>query len=84
MRPGQLLPGEGDVPGPRIRRTATIRIVNRGRFPASVSSHVPLAFLSRNLEFAREGLEGARVRLPAGASVRIEPGAEIEVEIIWT
>ena len=29
-------------------------------------------------------LEGARLRLPAGASTRIEPGAAVEVEVMWS
>jgi urease beta subunit len=61
-----------------------LRIANRGRFPASLSSHVPLDWVSPTLEFSRDGLAGARLRLPAGASLRIEPGAEVEVEVMWS
>ena len=84
MRPGEVIPGDGPVPVAVPRRTGTIRIVNRGRFPASLSSHVPLEWVSPTLEFPREGLSGARLCLPAGASTRIEPGAEVEAEVMWS
>jgi len=84
MRPGEVVPGDGPVPSAVPSRTATIRIKNRGRFPASLSSHVPLEWVSPTLEFPRDGLAGARLRLPAGASTRIEPGAEVEVEVMWS
>jgi urease beta subunit len=38
---------------------------------------------SAALEFPRDGLDGARPALPAGATVRIDPGAEAELEILW-
>jgi len=84
MRPGEVIPGDGPVPEAVPSRTETITIRNRGSFPASVSSHVPLEWLSPTLEFPRDGLSGARLRLPAGASTRIEPGAEVEVEVMWS
>jgi urease beta subunit len=84
VRPGELIVGDGAVPAALPTRTATLRIVNRGRFPASISSHVPLEWVSPTLEFDRDGLEGARLRLPAGASTRIEPGAAVEVEVMWS
>jgi urease beta subunit len=84
MRPGEVVPGDGPVPEAVPSRTARVTITNRGRFPASLSSHVPLEWVSPTLEFSREGLSGARLRLPAGASTRIEPGASVEVEVIWS
>jgi urease beta subunit len=59
-------------------------IRNAGRFPASIGSHFPLLAASRALEFPRDGLEGARLDLPAGASVRIEPGEDLEVAVRWS
>jgi len=82
--PDELGGGDGPVPAAQPSRVATLRIANRGRFPASLSSHVPLQWASPTLEFPRAGLAGARLRLPAGAAVRIEPGAEIDVEVMWS
>ena len=84
MRPGEIVPGEGPAPAHLVSRRTTIRVRNNGRFPAYVGSHFPLAWASRLLEFPRDGLEGARPLLPAGASVRIEPGEEVELEVVWS
>lgn len=84
MRPGEVLLGEGPVPVAPTSRIATVRIGNRGRFPASLSSHFPLEWASRELVFVPDEVAGGRLNLPAGASVRIEPGAEIDVEVMWS
>ena len=84
MRPGEILPGEGAVPAAPVRQRATIRIRNTGRFPAYVGSHFPLVLASSALDFPREGLEGARLDLPAGATARIDPGGEVELSVVWT
>lgn len=84
MRPGEILPGEGPTPVAPVSRRAKVTVRNRGRFPAYLSSHFPLSWASAALEFPREGLEGARLDLPAGASVRIPPGADVEVDVVWS
>jgi urease beta subunit len=84
MRPGELIPDEGPVPAAPAERRATLRIRNTGRFPAFLGSHFSLVRASAALEFPRDGLEGARPALPAGATVRIDPGAEVELEVLWT
>jgi urease subunit gamma/beta len=84
MRPGEILPDEAPVPAAPVRRRARLTVRNTGRFPAYLSSHFPLQWASAALEFPREGLEGARLDLPAGASVRIPPGEAVDVEVVWT
>jgi urease beta subunit len=84
MRPGEVIPGEGAVPGPAVRRRGTVRVRNAGRFPAYIGSHYPLERLSAALELDRHAASGARPDLPAGASARIDPGAEIELTVVWT
>ena len=83
MRPGELIPGEGPAPSAPATRRATVRILNRGRFPAYLGSHFPLSLASAALELERPGLEGARLDLPAGATARIGPGEEVELEVVW-
>lgn len=84
MRPGELIPGDGPVPTVSARRRSTIRIVNRGRFPAFLGSHFPLALASGELDLPRDELKGARLALPAGATLRIGPGEEVDAEVLWT
>ncbi len=84
MKPGEVIPGDGPLPSAPAARRATARVRNRGRFPAYVGSHFPLARVSSALELDRDALAGARADLPAGATVRIAPGAEIELPVVWT
>ena len=84
MRPGEILPGEGPAPAATVTRRAKLTVRNTGRFPAYLSSHFPLVWASAALEFPREDLEGARLDLPAGGSVCIPPGAEVEVDVVWS
>ena len=84
MRPGEVLPGDGPAPAATIGRRGRVTVRNTGRFPAYLSSHFPLVWASAALEFPREGLEGARLDLPAGAAVRIPPGEAIDVDVIWS
>ncbi|MFQ5427179.1 MAG: urease subunit beta [Gaiellales bacterium] len=83
MRPGELIPGDGPVPTAAPSRRAVVAIRNSGRFPAYIGSHFPVARASRALEFERDGLGGARLDLPAGASARIEAGETAELDVIW-
>ena len=82
MRPGELIPGDGPVPQAQGRR-ARIAVTNTGRFDAYLTSHFPLVRASAALRFDRAGLEGARLALPAGASVAIPTGTTKELEITW-
>ncbi len=75
--------GSGPAPAAQPTRTGTITITNRGRFDAYLTSHFPIARASAALEFPRAGLEGARLHLPAGASVRIPVGEPVSVEVMW-
>ncbi|MBM3677914.1 MAG: urease subunit beta [Actinobacteria bacterium] len=86
MRPGEVIPGDGPVPAAVATRRVAVRIRNDGRFPASLGSHLPLSWTSAALAIdpPRDELEGARLDLPAGATLRIEPGAEVDAEAIWT
>jgi urease beta subunit len=84
MRPGELIPGDGPAPTAPAGRRGTARVRNTGRFPAYVGSHFPLSRLSAALELDRDSLAGARADLPAGATVRIDPGAELEFPVVWT
>lgn len=86
MRPGEIIPGEGPVPQAPVSRRLEVRIRNTGRFPVSLGSHFPLSWTSRALELdpPRDDLVGARLDLPAGATLRIEPGAEAITQAVWS
>ncbi|GGW46281.1 urease subunit gamma [Streptomyces xantholiticus] len=77
--PGALLPGPGYAdtePAPRltVRNTATV--------PVSVASHFHFFEANPRLRFDRAVAYGMRLAVPAGASVRFDPGGDVEVGLL--
>ncbi|WP_158881816.1 urease subunit beta [Amycolatopsis anabasis] len=82
MRPGEILPGDEPVelnPGRPRRR---LRVSNTGDRPVQVGSHYHFAAVNPALDFDREAARGHRLDVPAGTSVRFEPGIEREVDLV--
>ena len=82
MIPGEMLPDEGDVELNANRATATVTVANTGDRPIQVGSHFHFFETNRALRFDREDAYGMRLDIPAGTSVRFEPGDEREVELV--
>jgi urease subunit beta len=82
MRPGEVIPAAEPVelnPGrPRIR----LRVVNTGDRPVQVGSHYHFAEVNPALELDREAARWHRLDIPAGTSVRFEPGVDREVDLV--
>jgi urease subunit beta len=80
--PGELrvAPGELELNGGRER--VTLRVLNTGDRPIQVGSHVHFAQTNPALAFDRARARGFRLDVPAGTSVRFEPGAEHEVTLV--
>lgn len=57
-------------------------IVNEGDRPVQVGSHLHFADANPALRFDREVARGHRLDVPAGTSVRLEPGVSKTVELI--
>ncbi|MGI8803792.1 MAG: urease subunit beta [Solirubrobacteraceae bacterium] len=82
MIPGELAIAEGTVelaPG-RERRTTTV--LNTGDRPIQVGSHFHFADVNPALEFDRAAAVGFRLDVPAGTSVRFEPGLGRDVGLV--
>ncbi len=82
MIPGELLPASGDVQLNENRQTATVTVANTGDRPVQVGSHFHFFETNRSLRFDREQSYGMRLDIPAGTSVRFEPGDEREVGLV--
>ena len=82
MIPGEYLLGDGDVAANKGRRTATIRVANTGDRPVQVGSHAHFFEANRALSFPRAEAYGLRLNIPAGTSVRFEPGDERDIELV--
>lgn len=80
--PGEVLLGEGDVEINTGLDVTTIRVVNGADRPIQVGSHFHFAEVNAALEFDRSVAWGKRLNILSGGSVRFEPGAVEEVELV--
>ncbi|MGH3833568.1 MAG: urease subunit beta, partial [Pseudonocardiaceae bacterium] len=79
--PGELsLAAEPVVLGPGVGRELMVR--NIGDRPVQVGSHYHLAAANPALEMDRQAAFGMRLAVPAGTSVRFEPGIERVVRVV--
>lgn len=80
--PGDLATTEGELALNHGRETKTLRVMNTGDRPIQVGSHFAFASANSALSFDREAASGFRLDVPAGTSVRFEPGVERDVELV--
>jgi urease subunit beta len=80
--PGELRLADGEVELNAGRERLTLRVLNTGDRPVQVGSHVHFAQTNPALAFDRGQARGFRLDVPAGTSVRFEPGAELEVVLV--
>ena len=81
MIPGEVIVGSGEVVvTPAV--TFSIKVSNLGDRPIKVGSHFHFAESNKALEFDRGAAWGMRLAIPAGTSVRFEPGINRLVELV--
>lgn len=80
--PGEIraAPGEHELFSGRERRE--LRVLNTGDRPIQVGSHFHFADVNAALRFDRDRARGFRLAIIAGTSVRFEPGASVDVELV--
>ena len=77
--PGEVIVGDGDVELFDDATTIAVEVANTGDRPIQVGSHFHLPDTNPALEFDRAAADGLRLDIPAGTSVRFEPGVSREV-----
>ncbi|WP_281581103.1 urease subunit beta [Verrucosispora sp. WMMC514] len=82
MIPGEILPADGPVEINAGRPVTTLLVVNTGDRPVQVGSHYHFAEANPALDFDRDVAWGQRLAVPAGTSVRFEPGVSRRVELV--
>ncbi|MFC4081583.1 urease subunit beta [Amycolatopsis samaneae] len=82
MRPGEIIPGDEPVELNPGRARVRLVVRNVGDRPIQVGSHYHFAAVNPGLEFDRDAARGHRLDVPAGTSVRFEPGVEREVGLV--
>jgi urease subunit beta len=82
MIPGEVLVGRDPIILNEGRHHIVIRVVNTGDRPVQVGSHFHFAEANPALAMDRVAARGYRLAVPAGTSVRFEPGAARDVELV--
>jgi urease subunit beta len=81
-----LIPGEYILSSNPIfcnenKNTVKIIVKNTGDRPCQIGSHTHFFEVNKTLDFPRRNAYGYRLNMPAGTSVRFEPGDSKEVEL---
>ena len=82
MIPGEIRAADGELELNAGRERLALRVVNTGDRPIQVGSHVHFAQTNPALDFDRDVARGFRLDVPAGTSVRFEPGVSMDVELV--
>jgi urease subunit beta len=80
--PGEIVVGSGAVELAPGRERRVVEVLNTGDRPIQVGSHFHFADVNAALAFDRETTLGFRLDVPAGTSVRFEPGASRAVTLV--
>ncbi|MGI8752817.1 MAG: urease subunit beta [Acidimicrobiales bacterium] len=80
--PGEVIVGHEPVVINEGREVITVSVTNTGDRPVQVGSHFHFAETNPALVFDRAAARGHRLAVPAGTSVRFEPGADRDVELV--
>jgi urease subunit beta len=82
MIPGEYFLESTDIQINTGRRTARVMVANQGDRPIQVGSHFHFYEVNRALAFDRDVAYGMHLAIPAGTSVRFEPGESKEAALV--
>ena len=82
MVPGEITGDGGPIEINVGRPVTVLRVENAGDRPIQVGSHYHFAEANPALAFDRVAARGLRLDVPAGTSVRFEPGIATEVALV--
>ena len=81
MIPGEYVLSAEPVECNGNRKTTKLTVKNTGDRPCQIGSHTHFFEVNKVLEFPREKAYGFHLNIPAGTSVRFEPGDSKDVEL---
>jgi urease subunit beta len=82
MIPGEIITPDTTVVLNAGRDTVELVVENTGDRPIQVGSHYHFAQANPALSFDRRAAQGRRLDIPAGTSVRFEPGVSAAVTLV--
>ncbi len=81
MIPGEYILSNESIIANVGKSTTTISVRNTGDRPIQIGSHTHFFEVNKALEFQRKQSYGCHLNIPAGTSVRFEPGETKEIEL---
>ncbi|MDZ7820037.1 MAG: urease subunit beta [Aliarcobacter sp.] len=82
IQPGEYLISSGEISLNEDKEVTTIQVINKGDRPVQIGSHYHFFEVNKELDFDRTQAYGKRLDIPAGTSVRFEPGSSKEINLI--
>lgn len=82
ITPGEYFIDEGDIQLNAKSEVITLEVENKGDRPVQVGSHYHFFEVNSAISFERTKAYGKRLNIPAGTSVRFEPGSIKEVSLV--
>lgn len=82
MIPGEYFLRSDDVTLNAGRSPVSVRVENTGDRPIQVGSHTHFFEVNDALRFDRQAAYGRRLDIPAGTSLRFEPGEARDIALI--
>ncbi|AFS83322.1 urease subunit beta [Candidatus Nitrosopumilus sediminis] len=81
MFPGEYFTSDEPITAHVGKSTTSVSVRNTGDRPIQVGSHTHFFEVNKALEFPRKQSYGYHLNIPAGTSVRFEPGETKEIEL---
>lgn len=81
MIPGEYFISKEPILANNGKSTVKLQVVNTGDRPIQIGSHTHFFEVNKALSFPREKAYGFHLNIPAGTSIRFEPGDTREVEL---
>jgi len=81
MIPGEYFPSDEPIIANVGKSKISVSVQNTGDRPIQVGSHTHFFETNKALEFPREKSYGFHLNIPAGTSIRFEPGETKEIEL---
>jgi urease subunit beta len=80
--PGEVITGGAPIVLNAGRERIELTVENAGDRPIQVGSHYHFAQANPALSFDRAAADGFRLDIPAGTSVRFEPGMSMAIALV--
>ncbi len=79
---GEIITQDGEIELNAGREVITLKAANSGDRPIQIGSHYHFYETNRALIFERDRAKGMHLDIPAGTSIRFEPGDQKEINLV--